>query len=71
MYATSFIHMLRQKGIICFYKVLYATFKLALDIKKYRIYLASYSPLNEGHSSTLTNSMHRTYSDIDEPIIFR
>ena len=58
--------MLRQNGKR-FYKVLYVTFKLAPDLKKTTIYVSSYSPLNEGHVSILTNSMLRTYtSDIDE-----
>ena len=44
-------------------------FKLAPDIKKSAVYLSSYSPLNEGHVSILTNSIFRTYtSDIDERI---
>ena len=47
-------------------------FKLAPDLKKYTLYLLSYSPLNEGHFSILTNSMLRTYtSDMDEGIILR
>ena len=63
--------MLRQNGN-CFYKGLYVTFKLAPDLKINTIYLLSYSPLNEGHVSILTNSMLRTYtSDIDERIILR
>ena len=38
----------------------------------YIVYLSSYSPLNEGHASILTNSMLRTYtSDIDKRIILR
>ena len=48
--------MLRQNGI-CFYKELYVTFKLTSDLKKNTEYLSSYSPLNEGHFSILTNSM--------------
>ena len=61
--------MLRQNGI-CFYKGLYVTFKLAPDLKENTVYLSSYIPLNEGHLSILTNSMHRTYtSDIEERII--
>ena len=73
MNASSFItfvtYMLRQNGI-CFYKGLYFTFKLVLDLKKNTVYLSSYSPLNEGHLSILTNSMLRTYtSDIEERII--
>ena len=55
-----------------FYKGLYVTFKLAPDLKKYTVYLSSYSPLNEGHVDILTNSMLRKYtSDIDERIILR
>ena len=64
MNASSFItfvtYMLRQKGIR-FYKGLYATFKLAPYLKKNTVYLLSYSPLNEGHLSILTNSMLQTY----------
>ena len=48
--------MLRQNGIR-FYKGLCVTFKLAPDLKKNTVYLSSYSPLNEGHFSILTNSM--------------
>ena len=63
--------MLRQNGNR-FYKGLYVTFKLAPYLKKNTIYLLSYSPLNEGHVSILTNSVLRTYtSDIDERIILR
>ena len=51
--------MLRQIGKR-FYKGLYVTYKLAPDLKKNTVYLSSYSPLNEGHVSTLTNSMLRT-----------
>ena len=46
--------MLWQNGIR-FYKGLYVTFKLAQDLKKNTVYLTSYSPLNEGHVSILTN----------------
>ena len=54
------------------YKGVYVTFNLAPDLKKNTIHLSSYSPLNEGHVSILTNSMLRTYtSDIDERIILR
>ena len=61
--------MLPQNGIL-FYKELYATFKLAPDLKKNTVYLRNYSPLNEGHFSILTNSMLRTYTmDIDKRII--
>ena len=70
-FITFFTYMLQQNGKR-FYKELYVTFKLAPDIKKNTIYLSSYSPLNEGHISILTNSMLRTYtSDIDERIIIR
>ena len=63
--------MLEQNGKR-FYKGLYAIFKLTQDLKKNTVYLSSYSPLNEGHVSILTNSMLRTYtSDIDERIILR
>ena len=50
-----------------FYKGLYVTFKLASDLKKNTVYmyLSSYSPLNGGHVSILSNAMLRTYtSDI-------
>ena len=75
MNACSFItfltYMLHQNGIL-FYKGLYVTFKLALDLKNNTVYLLSYSPLNEGHVSILTNSMLRTYTnDIDKLIILR
>ena len=64
MNASSFItfvtYMLRQNGKR-FYKGLYVTFKLAPDLKKNTVYLSSYSPLNEGHFSILTNSMFRSY----------
>ena len=70
-FITCFTYMLRQNGKR-FYKGLYVTFKLAPDLKKNTVCLSSYSPLNEGHVSILTNSMHRTYtSDIDERIILR
>ena len=63
--------MLQQNGKR-FYIGLYVTFKLAPDLKKNTVYLSSYTPLNEGHVSILTNSMLRTYaSDIDERIILR
>ena len=52
--------MLRQNGIR-FYKGLYVTFKLAPDLKKNTVYILSYSPLNEGHLSILTNSVLQTY----------
>ena len=68
-FITFFTYMLRQNGKR-FYKGLYVTFKLAPDLKKNIVNLSSYSPLNEGQVSILTNSMHRTYtSDIDERII--
>ena len=61
--------MLRQNGKR-FYKGLFATFKLAPDLKKNTVYLSIYSPLNEGKVSILTNPMLRTYtSDIDERVI--
>ena len=63
MNASSFItfvkYMLRQNGIRL-YKGLYVTFKLAPDRKKNTVYLSSYSPLNEGYFSILTNSMLQT-----------
>ena len=46
--------MLQQNGKR-FYKGLYVTFKLAADLKKNIVYLSSYSPLNEGQVSILTN----------------
>ena len=48
--------MIRQKGKR-FNKGLYVTFKLAPDLKKNTVYLLSYSPLNEGHVSILTNAV--------------
>ena len=64
MNASGFItfdtYMLRQNGIR-FYKGLYVTVKLAPDLKKNTVHLSSYSPLNEGHLSILTNSMLRTF----------
>ena len=72
MNASSFItfvtYMLRQYGIN-FYKGLYATFKLAPDLKKNTVYLSSYNPMNEGYFSILTSLEHN--SDIDERIILR
>ena len=63
--------MLRQNSKR-FYKGLYVTFKLAPDLKNNTVYLSSYSPLDEGHVSILSNSMLRTYTrDIDERIIIR
>ena len=70
-FITFFTFMLRQNGIR-FYKGLYVTFKLASDLKKNTVYLSSYSPLNEGHVSILTNSILRTYTtDRDKRIIHR
>ena len=70
-FITFFTYMLRQNGKR-FYKGLYVTIKRAPDLKKNKVYLSSYSPLNEGHVSMLTNSIHRTYtSDIVERIILR
>ena len=64
MNASSFIifvtYMLRQNGMR-FYKGLCATFKLAPDLKKNTVFLASYSLLNKGHFSILINSILRTY----------
>ena len=48
--------MLQQNGKR-FYKGLYVIFKLEPDLKKHTVYLSSYSPLNKGHVSILTNSM--------------
>ena len=63
MNASSFItfvtYMLRQ-NCMSFFKGLYVTFKLALDLKKTTVLLSSYSPLNEGYLSLLTNSILRT-----------
>ena len=62
-----FFTYILQQNSKSFYKGLYVTFKLAPDLKKNTVYLSSYSPLNEGHVSILTNSMLRTYTnDIDE-----
>ena len=70
-FITFFTYMLRQNGKR-FYKGLYVTFSLAPDLKKNTVFLSSYSPLNEGHVSILTNSMFRTYtSDLDERIILQ
>ena len=55
--------MLRQNGER-FYKGLYVIFILAPDLKKNTVYLSSYSPLNEGHVSILTNSMLRTHTSV-------
>ena len=68
---TFFTYMLQQNGKRL-YKGMHVTFKLAPDLRKNTVYLSSYSPLNEGHVSILTNSMLRTYTnDIDERIILR
>ena len=70
-FITFFTYMLRQNGKR-FYKGPYVTFILAPDLKKNTVHLSSYSPLNEGHVSILTNSMLRTYtSDVDERIILQ
>ena len=53
---TFVTYMLRQNDIR-FYKGLYVTFKLAPDLKENTLYLTSYSPLDEGYFSILTNSM--------------
>ena len=60
-FITFFTYMLQQNGKR-FYKGRYVTFKLVPDLKKNTVYLSSYSPLNEGHVSILTNSMLRTYT---------
>ena len=63
--------MLRQKGKL-FYKRLHVTFKLVPNLKQNTVYLSSYSPLNEGHVSILTNTMLRTYTSYrEERIILR
>ena len=70
-FITFFTYMLQQNGKR-FYKGLYVTFKLAQALKDNTVCLSSYSPLNEGHVSILTNSMLRTYTnDIDKRIILR
>ena len=70
-FITFFTYTLRQNGKR-FYKGLYVTFKVALDLKKNTVYLSSYIPLNKGHVCILTNSLLRTYtSDRDERIILR
>ena len=67
-FITFFTYMLQQNGKR-FYKGLYVTFELAPDPKKNTVYLTSYSPLNEGHVSILTNSILRTYtSDIEASV---
>ena len=55
-FITFFTYTLRQNGKR-FYRGLYVTFKLAPDLEKNTVHLSSYSPLNEGHVSILTNSM--------------
>ena len=55
-FITFFTYMLQQNGKH-FYKGLYVTFELVPDLKKNTVYLSSYSPLNEGHVSILTNSV--------------
>ena len=68
---TFFTYMIQQNGKR-FNKGLYVTFILAPDLKKITVYLLSYSPLNEGHVSILTNEVLRTYnSDRDERVILR
>ena len=68
-FITFFKYMLQQNSKH-FYKGLYVTFKLTPDLKKNKVYLLSYSPLNEGHVSILTNSILRTYtSDMDDLLI--
>ena len=52
--------MIRQNGKR-FYRGLYVTFKLAPDLKKNTVFLSSYSPLNEGHVSILTNNASNIY----------
>ena len=70
-FITFFKYMLRQNGKR-FFKGQCVTLKLAPGLKKNTDYLSSYSPLNEGYVSILTNSMLRTYtSDRDECIILR
>ena len=60
MNASSFIafftYTLLQNGKR-FYKGLYVIFKLAPDLTINTVYLSSYSPLNKGPVSILTNSM--------------
>ena len=58
--ASSFITFFtytQQQIETRFYRGLCITFKLASDLKKNTVYLSSYSPLNVGHVSILTNSM--------------
>ena len=56
---TFFTYMIRQNGKR-FNKGIYVTFKLAPNVKKNTVYLFSYSPLNEGQVSILTNAVLRT-----------
>ena len=64
--------MLLQQNGKRYYKGPYVIFKLAPSLKKNTAYLSSYSPLNEGQVSILTNSMLLTYtSNIDKRIILR
>ena len=55
-FITFFTYMLQQNGKH-FYKGLYVTFKLAQDLKKYTVYLSSYSLLKDGDVDILTDSM--------------
>ena len=55
-FITFFTYMLRQNGKR-FYKGPYVTFELAPNLKKYTLFLSSYSSLSEGHASILANSM--------------
>ena len=52
---TFVTYMLRQNGLR-FYKGLYVTFQLAPDLNLNTVYLSSYSPLDEGRFSILSNS---------------
>ena len=61
-FITFFTYMLRQNGKRFYKGLLYVTFKLALDLNKNKVYFSSYSPLNEGHVSILTNSMLWAYT---------
>ena len=49
------LHICYDKMVHVSKKGLYVTFKLAPDIKKNAVYLSSYSPLNKGLISILTN----------------
>ena len=70
-FITFFTYMLQQNGKR-FYNGLYVTFNLAPHLKNNTVYLSSYSPLNEGHVSILTNSMLQTSTnDIDKRIILQ